>query len=125
VLALAAALPIASAGPAEARTITVTTFADQLNGAAPCSLREAVIAANLYTASGGCPAGESGVDTIVLRAGRYELNRSGTDDDATNGGLDLVDEDGVDALDGGPGSDLCVGGPGADSAVRCERRQTI
>jgi CSLREA domain-containing protein len=59
--------------------ITVTTTLDVLDGNdGLCSLREAVIAANLDTASGlatgECPAG-SGADMIILRAETYTLTR--------------------------------------------------
>src|SRR5574342_231625 len=50
-------------------TITVTTTVDALNDDGLCSLREAIRAANLDTASGAtlgeCPAG-SGADTITF-----------------------------------------------------------
>jgi CSLREA domain-containing protein len=92
VVALAAAGLVVEAGVARAATITVTTFADQLNTGGPCSLREAVRAANFDTATGGCPAGQSGRDTIVLRAGFYQLTRAGADNDGTNGDLDFVDD---------------------------------
>lgn len=55
-------LPLAT----EAATITVTSTADtELNDGA-CTLREAIIAANLNAPTGGCAAGTSGFDTIVF-----------------------------------------------------------
>ena len=60
---------------ASAATITVTTFEDQFDDDAPCSLREAIWAANEDTATGGCPAG-SGADRIVLGPGEYHLSFS-------------------------------------------------
>ena len=59
-----------------------------------CSLREAVIAANTNTASGGgpneCPAGTI-VDTINLQAARYDLTIVGTGEDAAaTGDLDIL-----------------------------------
>ncbi|MBL8171656.1 MAG: CSLREA domain-containing protein, partial [Acidobacteria bacterium] len=60
--------PPASAASAAAafNTITVNTVADQNGTGADCSLREAIIAANTNAAFGGCPAGASGLDTIVF-----------------------------------------------------------
>jgi CSLREA domain-containing protein len=63
---------LALAAPANAATITVNTFADELNTDGDCSLREALASAN---ADGG-PANDacingSGADIIVLPAGTY------------------------------------------------------
>jgi CSLREA domain-containing protein len=60
---------LALAAPANAATITVNTFADELNTDGDCSLREALASAN---ADGG-PANDacingSGADIIVLPA---------------------------------------------------------
>ena len=77
---------------ASASTITVTTHEDQLNSAAPCSLREAVLSANNDSAVGGCPAG-SGADTIVLGAGEYFLRIPADDPvDEEVGDLDLTSD---------------------------------
>ncbi len=54
-------------------TISVNTTADEVNGNASCSLREAVQAANSDRAVGACPAG-NGPDTIIVPAGTYTLN---------------------------------------------------
>src|SRR5829696_8410394 len=65
--------PVASAG-----TIGVTTTFDQLDGSAPCSLREAVNTANADANSGGCTdANPAAADTIKLAGGDYNLNASG------------------------------------------------
>src|SRR5215208_2956753 len=65
--------PAASAG-----TISVTTTFDQLDGSAPCSLREAVNTANADANSGGCTdANPAAADTIKLAGGDYNLNASG------------------------------------------------
>ncbi|HKX25983.1 MAG TPA: CSLREA domain-containing protein, partial [Actinomycetota bacterium] len=64
---------LALAVPASAATITVNTFADELNGGTNCSLREALASANSDGAdplSAGCADG-SGADIIVLPAGTY------------------------------------------------------
>jgi len=62
-LCLIAAATLGSSGLAVAAepdaTITVTTVQDELNSSVPCSLREAIQAANQNTAVGGCPAGGS------------------------------------------------------------------
>jgi CSLREA domain-containing protein len=75
--------------PATAAPITVTTFADAVDGQAPCSLREAVLSANADAAIGGCTAG-SGVDQVQLAAGTYQLSLAGRDEDAgLTGDLDI------------------------------------
>src|SRR5260221_1577176 len=67
-LALAAGLLVARAGVAG--TIHVTSAADTTANDGVCTLREAIIAANTNTASGGmageCAAGAAGADTIVF-----------------------------------------------------------
>jgi CSLREA domain-containing protein len=75
--------------PAAAVTITVTTFEDELNRDGDCSLREAILAANMDSAIDACPAG-SGADTIELPSGTYVLTRLGRDEDlGMTGDLDL------------------------------------
>ena len=67
-LGLLAALLLVVAGeaqPAYALTITVTTTADEFGTGSDCSLREAIVAANIDVAFGGCTAG-SGGDTIAF-----------------------------------------------------------
>ena len=57
-----------------AATITVDTFADELTTNGNCTLREAVISANMDIQMDACTAG-SGDDTIVLAAGTYILSK--------------------------------------------------
>jgi CSLREA domain-containing protein len=66
---LLAASLLVGALPAVAATITVNTFADELNADGDCSLREAVQAANTNAAVDACTAGTAGPDTIVLPIG--------------------------------------------------------
>jgi CSLREA domain-containing protein len=63
---------LALAAPANAATITVNTFADELNTDGDCSLREALASANADggPANDACTNG-SGADIIVLPAGTY------------------------------------------------------
>ena len=78
-----------------AATIQVTTESDALSPTdGECSLREATLAANSDSASGGvageCVAG-SGPDTIELPAGSYTLSIAPVDpDDGTSGDLNLA-----------------------------------
>ncbi len=91
-------LPLAlffSATPTHAGAIIiVNSNLDVLNpNDSNCTLREAIIAANTDTASGGayaeCPAG-SGADTILLPPGTYTLTLAGTgEDNSLTGDLDL------------------------------------
>jgi CSLREA domain-containing protein len=73
---LALLWPCLNTRDASAATITVTTTDNELDNPGPgagCSLREAIWAANIDAAYGGCPAG-AGADTIVLAAqATYEL----------------------------------------------------
>ena len=74
--------------------ITVNSTADILADDGQCTLREAITAANNNTPSGisagECPAGENGVDTIVVPAGAYTLFMVGTGDDSNaTGDLDI------------------------------------
>src|SRR5215218_8506726 len=89
--------PVASAG-----TISVTTTFDQLDGAAPCSLREAVDTANADANSGGCTdANPAAADTIKLGGGDYNLQRAGVEDANASGDLDVTES-------------LTIAGAGAD-----------
>src|SRR5215218_5558271 len=89
--------PVASAG-----TISVTTTFDQLDGAAPCSLREAVDTANADANSGGCTdANPAAADTIKLGGGYYNLQRAGVEDANASGDLDVTES-------------LTIAGAGAD-----------
>lgn len=74
---------------AQAATITVTTTDDEINKDGDCSLREAILAANLDQVFDACPAGNK-ADTIILKKGEYILTRTGTNEDAAlTGDLDL------------------------------------
>ncbi len=87
------ALPTMSAQAEPAgTTITVTTFADELNSNGNCSLREAIRSANLNTNVDGCPAGNAtSRDDIVLSNGTYNLTISGIDEnEALTGDLDIT-----------------------------------
>lgn len=82
------------AAPAQAAAIAVTTTGDELNTAAPCSLREAIRSANADLAIGGCAAG-SGADTITVPPGTYILaipNQPGVSDEnnGQSGDLDIL-----------------------------------
>lgn len=71
-------------------TINVTTSLDQIANDGLCSLREAIQAANLDQAYGGCSAG-SGLDTILLPAGDYPITLQGTSEDqGLTGDLDIT-----------------------------------
>lgn len=85
-LVLLLACPLA----ASAATINVTTTIDEYgSNAAACSLREALRAAEINLAFGGCSAG-SGNDAINLSNGRYVLSRTGTDENVGSvGDLDV------------------------------------
>jgi CSLREA domain-containing protein len=81
---------------ANAATISVSTFADELNSDGDCSLREAIQAANTNTAIDACAAG-SGADTIILAGGTlsapatYTLSLAGAGEDLNaTGDLDLL-----------------------------------
>jgi CSLREA domain-containing protein len=72
-----------------AATIAVTTLTDELTNNGLCSLREAISAANRDTAIGGCTAG-SGLDTIVLPPGVYQVKITGTSElDNLDGAIDI------------------------------------
>jgi CSLREA domain-containing protein len=75
---------------AQAVTITVNTTDDENNQDGDCSLREAIIAANLNQAVDACPAG-SGFDILVLPAGTYLFSLSGIDNTAEAGDLDITE----------------------------------
>ena len=89
--------PAASAG-----TISVTTTFDQLDGSAPCSLREAVNTANADANGGGCTdSNPASADTIKLAGGDYNLQRAGAEDANVSGDLDVTET-------------LTIAGAGAD-----------
>jgi CSLREA domain-containing protein len=86
-------LGVLAPGVAHAAVLSPTTDSDQLDGAAPCSLREAVQSANLDSDQGGCThSGTYGApaDTINLLAGHtYTLALAGEDDLNAVGDLDI------------------------------------
>lgn len=88
--------------------ITVTTVLDELNSSPPCSLREAIQAANQNAAVGGCGAG-SGNDVIILPAGVYRLTLAGVDDGNAAGDLDVFPAN--------QGEALVIQGAGAVSTI--------
>lgn len=72
-----------------AAVITVTTTTDELINNGLCSLREAISSANRDIAISGCTAG-SGLDTIVLPAGLYQVKITGTSElNNLDGALDI------------------------------------
>jgi CSLREA domain-containing protein len=80
------ALALLLAAPAGAATIGVNTTVDQIDANdGQCSLREAVESANGNAISGGatgeCPAGDPGQDTLALGTGTFVLDK----DDAIPG----------------------------------------
>ncbi len=102
--------------PAHAATLTVTTFADELNANGQCSLREAITNANNDNQSGStdCLAG-SGDDVINLPAGTYTLTLTGSDENSNaTGDLDiasnisLVGEDGFTTIIDGNAADRVI-----------------
>ena len=76
---------------ASAETIKVDTTVDQFDSAAPCSLREAIEAANRNTAFGGCARDDGGsADTVVIRGGEtYTRSLAGIEDNNDAGDLDV------------------------------------
>jgi CSLREA domain-containing protein len=101
-------IALASASAASAAVITPNTTADEFNaGAATCSLREAVAAAELNSValSPGCDPGAAGEDTIRLAAGTYELTTPAEDPatlDFSAGDLDYFSPIRIEPLPGGP-----------------------
>lgn len=66
-----------------------------------CSLRDAIAAANETAPVPDCPAG-SGLDTIVLSAGTYDLTLAGSAEDAnTTGDLDVLGQVVIDGAGAG------------------------
>jgi CSLREA domain-containing protein len=92
---------LVQAPPAHADVIEPTTFADEFNASPPCSLREAIRSAFTDMAVGGCPAG-SGVDTVRLRAGVYQLSIAGPPEDlGVSGDLDIATQMTIDGVGAG------------------------
>src|SRR5829696_1904082 len=101
-LLVVALVALSLSATASAGTISVTTTFDQLDGSAPCSLREAVDTANADANSGGCiDANPAAADTIKLGGGDYNLQRAGVEDANASGDLDVTES-------------LTIAGAGAD-----------
>jgi CSLREA domain-containing protein len=99
---------------AAATTIMVTTTADRLKADGKCSLREAVIAANVNVAVDACPAG-SRSDRIMLTAAHYRLTLPGRFEDVSRSGdLDLS---GRIALSGEGAGSTIIDANGIDQAL--------
>lgn len=94
---LVALLAALSGSLARPDTIVVNSTADDVTvGDGSCTLREAIMNANLPaggdTTGGDCAAGSAGTDTITLPAGTYTLTIGGTDEDLNaTGDLDITD----------------------------------
>ncbi len=97
-------------------TIAVNTTADSLDADGSCSLREAIRAANLNTAVGGCPAGSAAsADTITVPAGTYTISRIGANEDsAATGDFDMA---GNVAIDGAGAGQTILNGAGLDRVL--------
>src|SRR5690349_24750354 len=92
-----ATIPLTSSAPVFAgTTITVTTTSDELDVDGNCSLREAVLSANLDEAVDACQAG-AGADTIALPPGFYVLAIGGRgESDGLTGDLDITGDVTID-----------------------------
>lgn len=121
---------IALTGPqpaAAASMITVTTANDSLADDGQCSLREAVIAANTDSATGGCPAG-SGADTILFDASLavpavFTLTLTGANEDASaSGDLDLS---GILTLQGLGANQIIIDGNKTDRVFDIKSGATV
>lgn len=76
--------------PAHAAVITVDTTTDELNSDGDCSLREAIQAANTDSPVDACSAG-TGLDTVRIPTGLYELTIPGAGEDSgLMGDLDIL-----------------------------------
>ena len=107
--------------------IKVNTMADLIINDDQCSLREAVIAANTDSATGGCPAG-SGADTIVFDSALaspavFLLSLGGANEDNTaSGDLDLY---GILTIQGTGADQIIVDGNGTDRVFEIRPGATI
>ncbi len=110
-----------SADQAGAATIAVTSASDQLNASPPCSLREAVRAANADADSGGCTSsGSYGSDTVLLGAGVHGLSiGSSGEDGGDQGDLDLTGSLTIAGAGAGScsGAASCIDPGGIDRAL--------
>ncbi|MEM7342684.1 MAG: choice-of-anchor Q domain-containing protein [Chloroflexota bacterium] len=110
-------LPILAAG------ISVNHTADVIADDGFCTLREAMIAANTDTASGGnigeCEAG-SGADVISLPAGTFTLSQAGSNEDlAMTGDLDVLTNTAVTLVGQGAGMTM-IDGNGLDRVLHLQ-----
>ncbi len=100
-----AAVALALPGAASGAVIEPNITTDELDSPTPnstCSLREAVESASSGTAVGGCPAGDSGSDTIRLQPmDTYTLSLPGIDDNNAGGDLDLYSDISIEVAGGG------------------------
>jgi CSLREA domain-containing protein len=103
-------------------TIHVTTTSDTLRpNDGKCSLREALVSVDTFTASGPasgeCRAGSSSRNHVILHAGAtYTLTRNGLgENDGKTGDLDLLSV--VLALDAGTGTAVIEGEAGWDDRI--------
>jgi CSLREA domain-containing protein len=111
-IGLGGALLVLTALPAVAgaATIQVGTTADQLDAAAPCSLREAVQSIDQGSLVIGCANlgpvfGTS--DAITIPAGTYQLTIPSTNEDANvNGDLDITKPVAISGAGAGPGGTM-------------------
>lgn len=89
-LSLCLGLLLPGAAPASAAAIVVNSLSDVIADDGHCTLREAIRAANLDQAVGGCAAG-SDEDTITLPVGTIKLAIPGhLEDAALTGDLDIL-----------------------------------
>jgi len=107
--------------------ITVTTTTDVIADDGQCSLREAVIAANTDTGTGGCPAG-SGSDTINFSPALsipaiFKLTLTGANEDnAATGDLDLI---GILIIQGTKADKIIIDGNDTDRVFEIRPGATI
>lgn len=94
---------VAAPAVAGAATISVTGTGDEFGAGAPCTLREAVQAANIDADFGGCERTGGGfADSIVLEGGEtYLRSLGGVDDVNASGDLDVVGKLTIEVIGGG------------------------
>jgi len=114
--------------PASAQTvIIVSTTADSIMDDGQCSLREAVIAANTDSATGGCPAG-SGADIIqfdpsLSDPATFLLTMSGANEDnSVSGDLDLS---GILTIQGLSANQIIIDGNNTDRVFEVRPGATV
>lgn len=109
-------------GAASAANITVNSSSDAVSGAGPCTLREAVIAANTDTATGGCVAG-SGADVITVGVPKVTLSIPGAAENFSSTG-DLDASSVITIAGAGAGSTVVDGG-GLDRVLDVHAGATV